>query len=198
MRNLDETDLKIVRLLSEDARRPFSEIAERVGLSPPAVSDRVARLEEQGVIRRFTLDLDRTKLQSRVPIILGLDAQPEHVEHVYEELIELDGTEHVFLTFDGHISAHANAPNDDIASWLRGGISMGRVTAYEVTLLDKYEWAIDVTAAEFALTCPVCENSVGSDGVTVQLDDEIKAFCCPSCEKRYVEQYESFESAIDS
>ena len=61
-RDLDKIDLEIVRLLSEDARRPFSDIAEHVGLSPPAVSDRVDRLQEQGIIRQFTVDIDRQKL----------------------------------------------------------------------------------------------------------------------------------------
>lgn len=59
-RNLDEIDLEIVRLLADDARRPFNDIADRVGLSPPAVSDRVDRLREQGVIQRFTIDIDRS------------------------------------------------------------------------------------------------------------------------------------------
>lgn len=48
MRDLDETDRQILRLLLENGRRPFSGIAETVGLSPPAVSDRVDRLESLG------------------------------------------------------------------------------------------------------------------------------------------------------
>jgi len=47
MRDLDDTDLEILSLLAEDARRPFSEIGERVGLSGPAVSDRVTRLRSR-------------------------------------------------------------------------------------------------------------------------------------------------------
>jgi DNA-binding Lrp family transcriptional regulator len=46
MRDLDETDLEILQLLLSDARRPYSDIAETVGLSAPAVSDRVSRLRE--------------------------------------------------------------------------------------------------------------------------------------------------------
>ena len=44
MRELDETDVQILSLLAEDARRPYSDIGETVGLSGPAVSDRVTRL----------------------------------------------------------------------------------------------------------------------------------------------------------
>jgi len=58
MRTLDETDREIIRLLLADARRPYSDIAERVDLSAPAVSDRVDRLREVGVIQGFTLRID--------------------------------------------------------------------------------------------------------------------------------------------
>lgn len=67
MRDLDETDIEILELLLSDARRPWSGIAEIVDLSPPAVSDRVARLQELGIIRRFTLDVDRSQLSEGVP-----------------------------------------------------------------------------------------------------------------------------------
>ncbi|MFC6725497.1 Lrp/AsnC family transcriptional regulator, partial [Halobium palmae] len=60
MRDLDDTDREILRLLLANARRPYSDIAEHVGLSAPAVSDRVERLQELGVVRGFTLDLDRS------------------------------------------------------------------------------------------------------------------------------------------
>jgi len=47
MRDLDETDMEILSLLAENARRSFSAIGEEVGLSGPAVvSDRVTRLQE--------------------------------------------------------------------------------------------------------------------------------------------------------
>lgn len=96
-RDLDEIDLEIVRLLAEDSRRPFSEISEHVGLSPPAVSDRVERLQEQEVIRRFTVDIDRLKLQSKTPVIVTLQTRPTHVDNVYQSVREMNGVEHVLF-----------------------------------------------------------------------------------------------------
>ena len=195
MRDLDETDLEIVRLLIEDARRPYSEIAERVGLSPPAVSDRVTRLEEQGVIRGFTLDVDRSKLRNRISVLIELRAVPDAVERVYESVAELDGTEHVFQLFDGRVLARANASAEDVNAWLRSGVEMGDVVEYDVALVARSDWNVDVTGADFALSCVVCDNPVESGGVTASFDGEIKAFCCPSCESRYVERYESHREA---
>lgn len=56
----DEIDRQIVHLLTEDARRSFGDIGDRVGLSAPAVKRRVDRLEETGVIRGYSAIVDRS------------------------------------------------------------------------------------------------------------------------------------------
>jgi len=59
---LDELDLRIVHLLLKDARTPAAQIAEQIGLSRPAVADRLDKLERQGVIRGTTAVIDPTAL----------------------------------------------------------------------------------------------------------------------------------------
>lgn len=59
---LDETDRRILRLLSVDARSSYQAIADEVGLSRPAVMERVKRLEEAGYITGYGAHLDRAKL----------------------------------------------------------------------------------------------------------------------------------------
>lgn len=51
---LDELDLRIVDTLLRDGRAPAAQIAEQIGLSRPAVADRIEKLERQGVIRGTT------------------------------------------------------------------------------------------------------------------------------------------------
>lgn len=55
---LDDLDLRIVGLLLKDARTPAAQIAEQIGLSRPAVADRLDKLERQGVIRGTTAVVD--------------------------------------------------------------------------------------------------------------------------------------------
>ncbi|MFC6754168.1 Lrp/AsnC family transcriptional regulator, partial [Halorubrum tibetense] len=86
MRTLDETDREILRLLLADARRPFSDIAERVDLSAPAVSDRVDRLREAGVIEGFTLRVDADGLSTGVEALVTLDVAPADAESAYEAM----------------------------------------------------------------------------------------------------------------
>jgi Lrp/AsnC family transcriptional regulator, leucine-responsive regulatory protein len=59
---LDATDLEIVELLREDARRTLAEVGERVSLSAPAVKRRVDRLERDGVIVGYTALVDHALL----------------------------------------------------------------------------------------------------------------------------------------
>jgi Lrp/AsnC family transcriptional regulator, leucine-responsive regulatory protein len=55
---LDDLDHRIVDLLLRDARTPAAQIAEQIGLSRPAVADRLDKLERQGVIRGTTAVID--------------------------------------------------------------------------------------------------------------------------------------------
>jgi Lrp/AsnC family leucine-responsive transcriptional regulator len=59
---LDQTDLEIVELLREDARRTLADVGERVSLSAPAVKRRVDRLERDGVIVGYTALVDHALL----------------------------------------------------------------------------------------------------------------------------------------
>lgn len=59
---LDDTDLEIVALLREDARRTLADVGERVSLSAPAVKRRVDRLERDGVIVGYTAVVDHACL----------------------------------------------------------------------------------------------------------------------------------------
>lgn len=59
---MDERDRKILDLLQRDAASSVAAIAERVALSPSAVSRRIQKLEEDGVIARRVVILDRAAM----------------------------------------------------------------------------------------------------------------------------------------
>jgi DNA-binding Lrp family transcriptional regulator len=71
---LDAIDLEILRLLAADARLSQRELARRVSMSPPAVADRVARLERSGVIRGYHAEIDRERLGYPLVAIIGVEA----------------------------------------------------------------------------------------------------------------------------
>ena len=62
MTGLDRSDRMILKLLQEDGRRTTVEIAERIGLSHTATSERIKRLARDGVILGYGARLDPRKL----------------------------------------------------------------------------------------------------------------------------------------
>ena len=193
MRGLDDTDREIIRLLAEDARRPYSEIAEAVDLSPPAVSDRIERLREIGLLRRFTVDIDRSLLREGVPVLVTLSARPGAGTDLAEALSDVEAVESVFRTVDDRLVCTAVVPEGDPGGVLGDVLGGEDVREYDVRLLADREWSPRVGSAEFAPTCVECGNTVTREGETERLDGEVYHFCCESCRDAFVDQYERLQ-----
>lgn len=196
MRDLDDTDIEILRLLAEDARRPFASIGDEVGLSGPAVSDRVTRLQEVGVVRRFTVDVDRSQLRAGTPVLVRLSLDPGGAADVAGSLRGADAVEHVFTTADGDVTVHARVPDDAVYRWLDGVVDRSVVRDVDVDLVAEAEWSPSVGGVEFALSCAECGNTVTSEGVSARVGDDVYQFCCGSCESRFRERYEELDAGV--
>jgi len=193
MRNLDETDLEILSLLADDARRPFSDIGEEVDLSGPAVSDRVKRLREAGIINNFTIEVNRAHLRAGVPVFIQAEIGSGSFETARERARESDGVEHVFATSEGDLWFYARVEAQNVRQWVDGLFNDIDVADYTVTLIDEFEWTPSVDGVEFALTCAECNNTVDNQGETTRIDGEIYHFCCPSCLTRFDDRYQRLE-----
>lgn len=60
--SLDAIDRKIIALLQADGRMTNAALAEQVGLTAPSVFERVRKLEQRGVIKRYTIEVDAAAL----------------------------------------------------------------------------------------------------------------------------------------
>jgi Lrp/AsnC family leucine-responsive transcriptional regulator len=74
---LDATDLRLLNLLREDARLSFAELGRRLRLSPPAVAERMKRLEERGVVRAYRAEIDLAALGRGLNVYLRVVVQPK-------------------------------------------------------------------------------------------------------------------------
>ena len=193
MRNLDETDLKILSLLAENARLPFSAIGEEVNLSGPAVSDRITRLQESGIINNFTIDVNRAHLRAGVPVFIQAEVDPRSLEEARTRVRESDGTEHVFTTSEGDLWFYARVEAQNVRQWVDNLFDDLEMSGYSVTLIDETEWTPSIDGVEFALTCVECNNTVDNEGETTRIDGEIYHFCCPSCLSRFEDRYQRLE-----
>jgi Lrp/AsnC family transcriptional regulator, leucine-responsive regulatory protein len=69
---LDATNRRLIEALQEDARMSLAALGRRVGLSAPAVGERLGRLEQAGVIRGYRADVDPRALGYELSVILRI------------------------------------------------------------------------------------------------------------------------------
>ncbi len=94
--DLDETDRRILAELAENSRRSSREIARRLGLSVGTVANRIARLKELGIIRRFTVELDTEKLGYDITVVVDVYISKGNVIEVEREMASLPGVMAVY------------------------------------------------------------------------------------------------------
>ncbi len=85
--DLDAIDLQILALLQEHCKMPLAKIGQRVGLSAPAVIERIKKLEESGVITGYTATLDTRKLGCDITAFIGvLTSHPKSIGDVEQQI----------------------------------------------------------------------------------------------------------------
>lgn len=194
MHTLDNKDQQILRLLRQDARIPFSQIAEEIDLSGPAVSDRVERLEQTGIITGYTIDIDQSQLQSGIPVLVHVTNHSPDVDQVKTKLQHAARVEHVFIAANGTIWFSAHADETRIRESLLDLFESNDIE-FEVILLDEISWVPSIDTVEFDLTCAECGNSVDEQGTSWRNDDTEYRFCCTSCASQFKERYQQLEEA---
>ena len=72
----DAVNLRILMELQQDPRLPMTELGRRVGLSSPAVTERVRRLEEDGVIQGYRLEINPSALGLPIAVYIRIRPNP--------------------------------------------------------------------------------------------------------------------------
>ncbi|TFV91592.1 Lrp/AsnC family transcriptional regulator [Oxalobacteraceae bacterium OM1] len=75
-RGIDAVGWQLLRLLQEDARQSYAELARQVGMSVPAVAERVRRMEEAGIVTAYRAELAPDKLGLELTVFIELTTPP--------------------------------------------------------------------------------------------------------------------------
>ena len=81
---LDARNVKLLRLLRDDPRGSVSEMARRIGMSAPAVRERIQRLEEAGIIRGYRVELDARALGYPISAFVRVRPMPGKLAKIGE------------------------------------------------------------------------------------------------------------------
>lgn len=100
---MDNTDLKIISMLKKNARVSASAIAKEVGLAVSSVTERIKRLENQGVILQYTAIIDKEQVKGSCEAMIGIKI--EHTRYIdsLSETISHDPHVVAFYTLTGEM-----------------------------------------------------------------------------------------------
>src|SRR5688572_29877215 len=86
---LDDVGLQILHELQENARISLSEIGRRVGLTPPAVAERVRRMEDSGIITGYHAQVNPAKLGLPITAFIRIGASENNATALRKRVAEL-------------------------------------------------------------------------------------------------------------
>ena len=151
---MDKIDMKLVKMLQENARMPLKHLAEGVFLSSPATASRIEKLEKDGIITGYGAKIDHKKLGFPITAFINLEIHPSQKP--------------VFYPF---IQQHPNVIECDCVT---GHYSMMIKVAFESTEnLDTFIGQLQTNKVKYLMGKVSCIQSVGS----VKLAKEISRLC---------------------
>ena len=87
---IDEVDLNILSSLQENSRTPFTKIAEKLGVSDATIHLRVKKMEDMGLIEKYTIIINDKEIGQPVTTYVLIRVDPGTVENVCMNLMELE------------------------------------------------------------------------------------------------------------
>lgn len=88
-RQLDPTDMLILEIMQADGRISVSELGRQVGLSQPAASERLKRLEERGIIEGYGARINTAALGLGMMAVIRLRTTHEHIRTCLKQFAEM-------------------------------------------------------------------------------------------------------------
>ncbi len=83
---VDDLDIKIIRELQKDARKSYREIAEKLDVAEGTIYNRVNKLVEYGIIKRFIPDIDFSKLGYDLVALIGIMVEGGHLPEIEKKI----------------------------------------------------------------------------------------------------------------
>ena len=121
---IDEKDLKIINILRENARTPLTEIASSLNVSESTIRKRVKALENNGVIKQYTVILDPVKLGYNSVSLVGIDVESTHLLDVAMRMTDFPEVKFVATSTGDHMII--------TEIWLNDSRELGRFITEEI------------------------------------------------------------------
>jgi DNA-binding Lrp family transcriptional regulator len=193
MVELDETDVQILKVLVEDGRISYRRIADKIKVSVPTVSSKIASLESTGVIKRYTAMLDPERL-GETSVMVMVKARPSDLREVATSLANDEHVRGAYLLSNCTLLLSCTFTEPAQMRRLVNRLSEVReVTDYDMgkvveTMRDEPR-AMVRSGLTSILECAYCREPFRGEGVKVRLDSKDYHVCCPVCAKALQDKY---------
>ncbi|MEK6978107.1 MAG: winged helix-turn-helix transcriptional regulator [Candidatus Hydrothermarchaeota archaeon] len=185
---LDTVDLAILRILQEDSRSPILDIAKVTGVSRPTVKARIERLKQAGIVKKFTIIVDRDAILENILLIVRMKA--DDIEDVLMALREMEEVLEVYQVMgERNIACKAAVRNMGEVKALMERIGRLPVRDLEPSIVlrtykEEYETKIGPEIG-ISMDCEYCGKRIHGDPVKFTLHNQEHYFCCNTCLKGY-------------
>ena len=195
---LDRTDIEILRALQEDGRLSYRDLAQRVGVSVPTISARVATLEQLGVLSGYHASVDPERL-GQTSLILDVKCQPAKADAVGDAIAAMPEVRWAVRTRGSRVLAEAVLPDgglvDPFLERVEGVDGILEYGHHIATKRVKDEpRAVISEGLSTSLICFQCRKVIDGEPIKLKMDGRDHYVCCRSCEKLYAERYEKIKA----
>jgi DNA-binding Lrp family transcriptional regulator len=113
---LDDLDWRILKLLQEDAKWTYTEIGNKLDVAHSTVYDRIQRMEEQGIIKKYeaVVDLEKVGVQ-QITALMTIHTDPKESERIAGKLAEFPEVLEVSSSFSEELVINAKVVAQDQA-----------------------------------------------------------------------------------
>ncbi len=195
---LEKVDVKILKILQNDGRASFRDIAKQVGVTTPTVSSKVSMYEQMGIIKGFGVFLDTDAL-GEISILLSVKCKPSDAPKIGEKLQALEEVREVYLVGGSWVQAKVT-----LTDTIHLNQFISRLTVIEEILDYDYKAIVDTIKEEpravlseginAVLGCFYCKKPMHDKPVKLKMDGKDHFLCCNTCAKEYKIKYEKLKA----
>jgi Lrp/AsnC family transcriptional regulator for asnA, asnC and gidA len=140
-----ERDKKILKLLQEDARISYKDIAEKTNIPASTVHFRVKKMQKEGIIKNFSINIDLEKLGYDAIAWVGLTVDPIQISEISNKIANLEEVLKIFSTTGDHNLVLQIVAKNEKSLWrfLRNKIQTIKGVSPQMHVsitLDIYKW----------------------------------------------------------
>jgi len=196
MSPVDKKDLIILSELLKNSRKSYSDLAEIVKLSVPAVKSRIDKLAKNGIIENFSIDINYNLLTDGKQNILLIKAPYKNLQEIAAILYDHPHVKNVrFMTGMYNILVSTNFITDkqkaEFISWFNETINVDDLEIFFVydELKDKKDFTID-KPIDIKLICDYCKREFSVDIFSKVIGGKKRYFCCNTCLTQFEKSFQ--------